>query len=248
MPPVLAGQERAQPAGRATNSETIEEALGDFLATRRWFGGRGFRLTAVHIEEAVALGSVYMLVARVEYADRDAERYVLPLATVTDSRYVAPHAVVATLRLPEGEAPLVDAMEDGPSARALLAALVARTRAAGVGGTVDATPLAELRAVPEGEPANISAQHAAAAVRYGDRYLLKMFRRLQEGRQPGARARPLPERARAGPDARHRRRDRIQPAPGRAGHARRAAGLRPERGHGLGARARASCGASSSAC
>ena len=182
VPPVLAGKS-AHSLLVGDEQETIEEALRDFLGTRRWFGGRGFRLTAVHIEEAVALGSVYMLVARVEYADRDAERYVLPLATVTDNRHIAAHSVVATLRLPEGEAPLVDAMEDAPSARALLAALVARTRAAGVGGTVDATPLAELE-VPEGEPANISAQHAAAAVRYGDRYLLKMFRRLQEGVSP----------------------------------------------------------------
>jgi maltose alpha-D-glucosyltransferase/alpha-amylase len=37
---------------------------------------------------------------------------------------------------------------------------------------------------PDGEPANISAQHAAAAIRYGDRYLLKMFRRLEEGVSP----------------------------------------------------------------
>ena len=78
---------------------------------------------------------------------------------------------------------LVDAMEDGPSARALLAAVVARARAPGKGGTVDAEAFTELEA-PESEPVNISAEHAAAAIRYGDRYLLKMFHRLEEGESP----------------------------------------------------------------
>ena len=39
-------QERRQPAARATSRSTIEDALADFLATRRWFGGRAFRVTA----------------------------------------------------------------------------------------------------------------------------------------------------------------------------------------------------------
>ena len=91
---------------------------------------------------------------------------------------------------------------------------------------------------PEAEPRNISAQHAAAAVRYGDRYLLKMFRRLEEGISPELELDPLPERARPRAGARHRRRDRIPAPPRRAEHAGGAAGLRPQRGDGLGARAR----------
>ena len=162
---------------------TLEDALGDFLATRRWFGGRGYRLTGVRIEEAVALAGVYVLIARVEYANRETERYVLLLATVTEARYMAPHAIVASLALPGQDATLVDALEDGPSARALLSAVVGRARAEGSGGTIDAEAFTELH-VPEGEPVNISAQHAAASIRYGDRYLLKMFRRLDEGESP----------------------------------------------------------------
>jgi len=170
---LLVGDERA----------TLEDALGDFLATRRWFGGRGFRLTSVRIDEAAPLGDVFVLVVRVEYADHEAERYVLPLATVTETRYLAPHAVVAHLATPGQDTTLVDAMEDGTSARAVLAAIVGRTRVSGFGGAIDAMPFTELE-IPEGEPANISAQHAAAAIRYGDRYLLKMFRRLEEGESP----------------------------------------------------------------
>jgi len=182
VPPALSSRS-AHDLLLGAEQPTLEDALGDFLATRRWFAGRGFRLTGVRVEEAVALGGVYLLIARVEYADRETERYVLPLATVAEPRYIAPHALVATLRLPDGEATLVDAVEDAPSSRALLSAVVSRTRVAGKGGTVDAEAFTALE-VPEGEPANISAEHAAAAIRYGDRYLLKMFHRLEEGESP----------------------------------------------------------------
>jgi maltose alpha-D-glucosyltransferase/alpha-amylase len=163
VPPALPGKSAASLLVGEERG-TLEDALGDFLATRRWFGGRGFRVTAVRVEEATALGGVYVLVVRVEYANRETERYVLPVATVVEPRYVAPHAIIATLALPGQDATLVDAMEDGPSARAVLAAVVARTRATGTGGTMDAMPFTALE-VPDGEPANISAQHAAAAIR-----------------------------------------------------------------------------------
>jgi maltose alpha-D-glucosyltransferase / alpha-amylase len=161
----------------------LEDAMLPFLATRRWFGGRGFRANGTRIEDVVALGGVYVLVVRVDYADREAERYVVPLAAVPNTQTVAAHALAAVLRTADGDALLVDAMEEGTSARAVLAAVAAATTATGVGGTIEATPFAELQP-PEAEPSNISAQHAAAAVRYGDHYLLKMFRRLEEGVSP----------------------------------------------------------------
>ena len=78
-------------------------------------------------------------------------------------------------------------MEDGDSARAVLAAIADRRRGAGLGGTVEAIPYQPLEA-PAGEPTNISAGHAAAAVRYGDRYLLKMFRRWRTASAPSWRS------------------------------------------------------------
>jgi maltose alpha-D-glucosyltransferase/alpha-amylase len=165
---------------------TLEDALPAFLETRRWFGGRGSRITAVSLVEAVALGGVYVLVARVEYADRETERYVLPLGVVSDGRPLAAHAIVAGLRIPElpgGEGTLVDATEEASGARALLGAIQRRARALGAGGTVEAIPFGDIE-VPEGDPSNISAAHASAAVRYGDRYLLKVFRRLEDGESP----------------------------------------------------------------
>ena len=169
--------------------------------------------------------------------NREAERYVLPLAVVPATQTVAPHALAALLHMPGGDAQLVDAMEDGEAARAVLNALAAHAHASGTSGSIEAKPFTELLP-PDAEPRNISAQHAAAAVRYGDKYLLKMFRRLEEGTSPGAGADPLPERARPRAGAHHRRRDRIPAPPRGTEHARGAAGVRRQRGDGVGARAR----------
>src|SRR5450432_1722893 len=163
----------------------LEDALPAFLDTRHWFAGRAFRISALRIEEAVALGGAFLVIARVEYADRAPDEYVIPLAVVepVEGRPLSPQAMVASLTLPGGSAALVDAMEEPAGARAILTAIVDQRRAPGVGGTVEATPYVPLEA-PLGEPINISAAHAAAAIRYGDRYLLKMFRRLEGGVNP----------------------------------------------------------------
>jgi maltose alpha-D-glucosyltransferase/alpha-amylase len=163
----------------------LEDALPAFLDTRRWFGGRARRVTAVRVEEAVALGGVYILLARVDYADSEPERYVLPLvvAAVDPAQPPAPQAMVAVLRTPGGEAALVDALEDSETAREVLQALLQRRRAAGADGVVEAVLFGDGHE-PESEPRNVSTEHASAAINYGDRYLLKLFRRLEDGSSP----------------------------------------------------------------
>jgi maltose alpha-D-glucosyltransferase/alpha-amylase len=167
----------------------LEDALPAFLDTRRWFGGRARRVTAVRVEDAVALGAVYIMLARVEYADSEPERYVLPLAlaAVDPAHPAAPPAVVAVLRTPGGETALLDALEDSVPARALLQALLQRRRATGADGVIEAMLFGDLQGQPpesESEPRNVSTEHASAAINYGDRYLLKLFRRLEEGASP----------------------------------------------------------------
>jgi maltose alpha-D-glucosyltransferase / alpha-amylase len=161
----------------------LEDALPGFLYTRRWFVGRARRVTAARIQEAVALGGVYVLIVRVEYGEGEPERFVLPLALATDGRVVAPQALLGIVRAKGVDAPLVDAVEDGAPARELLEAVASNRQVAGAGGVLQATSFVPLD-LPQGEPQNISAQHSSAAIRYGDRYLLKMFRRFDDGVSP----------------------------------------------------------------
>jgi len=161
----------------------LEDVLPSFLYTRRWFVERARLVTAVHVQDAVALGGVYVVIVRVEFAEGEDGRFVLPLAAVTDGRQVAPQAILGIVRTRDGDQPLIDALEDSAPARELLDAVAAHRRVAVEAGFLEATPFVPLQPA-EGEPRNISAQHASAAIRYGDQYLLKMFRRFDEGISP----------------------------------------------------------------
>jgi maltose alpha-D-glucosyltransferase/alpha-amylase len=181
-PPVLEGAslERLLMAGARG---ALEDVLPAFLYTRRWFSGRLRAVTSVRVEEVAPLDGVQVLIIRVDYSEGEAERFVLPLTAVSDGRAVAPQAVLATLHTDTGDVPLIDAVEDAVSARALLEAVASHRRAAGGNVVLQATSFAPIEPT-DGEPRNITAQHTAAAIRYGDRYLLKLFRRFEEGISP----------------------------------------------------------------
>jgi len=120
---------------------------------------------------------------RVQYGEGEDDRFVLPLAAISDGRAMSPQVMLGVVRTRDGDVPLIDAMEDSAPARELLDAVAAHRRVTVEGGVLEATPYAAIE-IPEGEPRNIAAQHASAAIRYGDRYLLKMFRRFDEGVSP----------------------------------------------------------------
>jgi maltose alpha-D-glucosyltransferase/alpha-amylase len=176
----------AQALFRGDERALLEEMLPGFLRTRRWFAGRGQPLAALRVREAVSLGEITVLLVDVEYDDEE-ETYLLPVTLIQDGRNVPPQALVAHVRLPEGEARLVDALEETQSARALLEATLAGVTAAGVQGAVTAGPIDPAAAEPaltEGDLRNIAPEHGSAALQYGDRYLLKVYRRVEEGVSP----------------------------------------------------------------
>jgi maltose alpha-D-glucosyltransferase/alpha-amylase len=161
----------------------LEDALPGFLRTRRWFSKRAPLATATRIESVVKLGEVWLLIVQVDYTEGESERLVLPLVTVADGRAVGSLAMLATIRTAAGDAALADATEDSGGSRALLETLIQRRRTASRAGSLEATSFVPIEP-PEVEAINVSAQHAAAAIRYGEKYLLKVFRQLEEGMSP----------------------------------------------------------------
>jgi maltose alpha-D-glucosyltransferase/alpha-amylase len=114
----------------------------------------------------------------------------LPVALATGGREVPPRAVIARLDAAEGEAALVEALEDPGASREFLRAVLHGGRgqgSGGDGGTILATPLGEGHeggGVPEPEPRSVGGGHASAIVCFGERHLLKMFRALENGPSP----------------------------------------------------------------
>ena len=163
----------------------LEELLPTFVASRRWFRLARVPYLGARIVEAVALDhNLFIVIARLEYADHEPEIYVLPLAVIPDGRALASHAVLASLR---ARAPRRRRHAGGGDGRGRIGAHVARSaprrgRSAGSEGDVVANPLVYIE-VPEVEPINVG-RLARGAWSVRRSYLLKVFRRLEEGQSP----------------------------------------------------------------
>ncbi len=178
--------------------ELLEMVLPEFLSTRRWLGAEGRRIVSATISESLPFGTgeqgLAIVLVRVEFSEGEAAMYVLPLVVAPDEpgRTRSPVAVVAQIRTtsPTGEtmrAYVLDALEDPQLSRTFFDAISQKLRFRGQAGEAVAklTPMGALPTASEiGEARIISGDHRSAAIQYGDKYVLKVFRRMEGGTSP----------------------------------------------------------------
>jgi maltose alpha-D-glucosyltransferase / alpha-amylase len=171
------------------------QLLPAFLPSRRWFAGKARTLDAVRLLDATVPGALpgTTLLALFEAAFRDgpADTYLLPLALASGAeaeRLAREHSERIIARADGGEV-LYDALADGDACAALLAAIEqGREITTGLGRVraSSTTAYAEARG-----PADVAlhvrhgtAEQSNSALIYGDRLILKVFRRLEPGLNP----------------------------------------------------------------
>ncbi|HEY3082152.1 MAG TPA: maltose alpha-D-glucosyltransferase [Chloroflexota bacterium] len=178
----------------------LARALPTYLRARRWFGGKSRPIRSARVRGSLPLalrgGSAHLALVQVAYAEGDDETYVLPLAFAQGEgaeRLVAeqPHAVVALVRCREGEGVLHDALAEPELPRALLAAIAGRRTAKGAAGELVAATTGALRALRRAggfdlEPQLARGEQSNSSIVYGERYILKLFRKLEAGPNPDA--------------------------------------------------------------
>jgi trehalose synthase-fused probable maltokinase len=210
----LAGAPSWQSLLAAPGKTALEAALVARLPSYRWFAGKARTLRTVTIAEAIPLAAgAFLLLLDVGYEQGEVERYALPLAFAPEpppspvpapgpTRGGAPGSgagdfprrsprVVARLAAAGGAAGgvLYDPFDEPAFARALLQAIVAGRRFRGtaqeVVGWADAA-FAELAGTDpsELEPRPLGAEQSNTSLRYGDRLVLKLFRKLEPGVNP----------------------------------------------------------------
>ncbi|MBI4527528.1 MAG: maltose alpha-D-glucosyltransferase [Deltaproteobacteria bacterium] len=180
----------------------LEKFLPNYLKSCRWFGGKARQIRAVKITEKIRIPSdssvAYLTVAEVQYGTGTPENYLLPLVFRDGERAVEieqahPNAVIARLRIKgkgwEREGALFDALFDSDFCKSLLDAISRRRRFKGESGEITATPSKLMRKIwsPEEKPLEPSfskREQSNTSVTFGDRFILKVFRRLQEGVNP----------------------------------------------------------------
>jgi len=178
----------------------LEASLPRHLAQSRWFGSRSRDILAVTLSDVVPVseelpGSVLAFLD-VEYADGEVSSYVLPLTCATGAQAAAiawdhPHAVVARVDLAGGtEAGIVfDAFWDKAFLHDLLEAVSRNRRLKGTSGEVGASRTRAFRSLLGAssgglEPTPLAAEQSNTSAIFGDRFVLKLFRRLDPGANP----------------------------------------------------------------
>jgi len=178
----------------------LEAVLPYYLKPRRWFGGKARAMRSVNIVEAIPIAQArerpkfYVALLRVDYFEGEAETYVLPLAFAAGGRAdqvlsAFPQAAVVRLEVEGEEGLLFDALWDEGFCGALLQAIARRRRFEGTAGELAAGSTRALRQLWDAAeepltPSVLKAEQSNTSVIYGDRFILKLFRRLDEGINP----------------------------------------------------------------
>ncbi len=176
----------------------LERILPDFLMTRRWFGGKGRRIKSVTIRDHIDVphdttGST-LLFLQVEYTEGDAENYVAPARFATGEEAASmeshhAHAILARVRTLAEEGILYSPLRNPEFGKALLEVVARRRRLRGEEGEVVGLPTRAFRNLrgDESDPIHVGllgAEQSNSSLVYGDRLILKVFRKLEPGINP----------------------------------------------------------------
>ncbi len=179
----------------------LEAVLPAYLQTRRWFGGKARTIRMLEITEAIRMVHEqqisYLLLLRVSYTDGDPQIYSLPItyASGEDATRVLSdlrEVVIARVQPQGASAPgvLYDAIYERSFSLLPLNAIATRRTFAAPHGTVIATPGSQFVPLLKGEtpasltPALLGGEQSNTSIIYGDRFVLKILRRVEEGISP----------------------------------------------------------------
>jgi maltose alpha-D-glucosyltransferase/alpha-amylase len=172
----------------------LPSVLPRYLAGRRWFGAKARTIQSVAVADALPLsGSETLALLNVEYAEGEGDTYLLPLAARParpDEAGTTP-APLATVLLQDRRRSelLYEPVADRAFAERLLSLVLRPRTLRGKTGEIEAWSTREARpaqadaqALPP--PSVLSAEQSNTSIRYGNQYILKLIRRVEEGVNP----------------------------------------------------------------
>jgi maltose alpha-D-glucosyltransferase/alpha-amylase len=191
----LAAEEEWQELVQGKGRDDLETCLPAFLQQRRWFSTKG-EIKLVRIRELIALphNSEQHFLATVwaDYAQNEPEEYLLPLAFASGAEAErlereAPGFVFARARIERSNVNgVVYDAAAGKDFGRMLFEVIARRRTLksehSEGSLVGSTGSALRGDVPE--PSAARTEERNTVITYGDKYILKLFRRLESGVHP----------------------------------------------------------------
>ena len=167
---------------------TLERLLSRYIVNQRWFRSKARAIRDIDIFDVVQVDvpnrDAALCVLRVEYADGEPENYVLPLIRTSEERATRLGAQpIFELRDAGTDALVIDATFDPDFSCALLEDMANRQRMKGDEGELRAVPLPLLRELGyhDIQPRVLRAEQSNTSIAFGDRYVLKLYRKIEEG-------------------------------------------------------------------
>ena len=179
------------------NLEALGRLLPPFLVTRRWFIGKHRPILNLELLDVIAVpGSPgHIILMEVSYGDGEPEIYTMPSALATGEemervrRQLGETSLLRVRNARGEEGVLYGAVWNEAFTEALLTAIAKRRKFRGLNGELTASHTRTFRKVwgpthPRLESAAQNTEHSNTSVVYGDRFILKLFRRVQSGVNP----------------------------------------------------------------
>jgi maltose alpha-D-glucosyltransferase/alpha-amylase len=181
----------------------FESALLRYARRSRWYGGKARRARTTSIQDALPVetgsSTAYIVILRVEYAEGEAESYQIPVAFASGERATtlmseAPKAVIASIeqKTPSLVQPMiaVDALACDDFRAAVLDGIGRRKQYRGESGTAASYRTRGIYTRVRGPQQEkldsllVRAEQSNSSIIYGDRFILKFYRRLEDGTSP----------------------------------------------------------------
>jgi trehalose synthase-fused probable maltokinase len=176
----------------------LPRVLPAFLTRQRWFGGKARAVQSAEILDVIPIGKgpreAFVVLARLEYAEGRDDIYALPLVHTPDEPTSPPGGAETLPSLflngeDNQEGPIFfDALADEQFPSVLLEAIASDRAFAGEAGEIRAWSTQAFRswelANADLRPFLMRAEQSNTSIRFGDRLILKFYRRLEEGINP----------------------------------------------------------------
>ncbi len=164
--------------------------LPEYVAARRWYRTKTRTIQNVHVEDALRItGSACLLVLKIAFEVGSPDHYILPV--VFAAKENVGKEVIAHLKTASGETgTLYSGLEDDAFLQALLGMIACEKNADGMQGTLVAARTSALEmsceeAASHPPASSVSrAEQSNTSIIYGDRFILKLFRKLEQGVNP----------------------------------------------------------------
>ena len=180
----------------AGRRELEESVLAKYIGRQRWFGGKSRAIAGIKIEDWAVFnqGISALVIVQIQYAEGEADTYLVTLGLLFGRGAEAlqeesPSALVARVSCPEGDGILHEAIFNDSASEALLKTITSSSEIPSRLGMITGIPSSTLHDLqgPTREspaPRRGSAEQSNTSIVFGDKLIMKLFRRQQAGPNP----------------------------------------------------------------